>query len=99
MGRCNVAKHAFCNAIDAARRSMKISDIDRLHSAIQDASGFPEPKDREWIRPGIAAGILSLPTIEYRMRDTLFIDADEHTKAKSSLNDDSQWFNALRKRK
>jgi len=56
-----------------------------------------EPKDREWIRAGIEAGILSLPTIEYRMRETLFIDVDEHRKAKDSLRDDTEWFKALRK--
>lgn len=56
-----------------------------------------EPKDREWIRAGIEAGILSLPTIEYRMRETLFIDVDEYRKAKDSLRDDTEWFKALRK--
>ena len=58
-----------------------------------------EPKDREWIRAGIEAGILSLPTIEYRMQKTLFIDDEEHAKAKMSLKDDARWFNALRRLK
>ncbi len=31
-----------------------------------------EPKDREWIRACIETGILSLPTIEYRLRETRF---------------------------
>ena len=56
-----------------------------------------EPKDREWIRAGIEAGILSLPTIEYRMRETLFIDEHEHGKAKISLSEDTKWFKTLRK--
>ena len=56
-----------------------------------------EPKDREWIRAGIEAGILSLPTIEYRMRETLFIDDIEHKKARVSVDEDTQWFNKLRK--
>lgn len=55
-----------------------------------------EPKDREWIRAGIEAGILSLPTIEYRMRETLFIDDDEHRKAKASVREDTLWFQSLR---
>ena len=55
-----------------------------------------EPKDREWIRAGIEAGILSLPTIEYRMRETLFIDDIEHRKAKASLSEDTDWFKGLR---
>ena len=58
-----------------------------------------EPKDREWIRAGIEAGILSLPTIEYRMRETLFIDDSEHRKAKASVKEDSLWFKALRHRR
>ena len=56
-----------------------------------------EPKDREWIRAGIEAGILSLPTIEYRMRETVFIDDIEHRKARASVDEDTQWFNKLRK--
>ena len=56
-----------------------------------------EPKDREWIRAGIEAGILSLPAIEYRMRETLFIDDVEHRKARVSVDEDTQWFNKLRK--
>lgn len=55
-----------------------------------------EPKDKEWIRAGIEAGILSLPTIAYRMRETLFIDDDEQRKAKASLEEDTAWFKALR---
>ena len=55
-----------------------------------------EPKDREWIRAGIEAGILSLPTIEYRMRETRFYDDEEHGKAKASLAQDTAWFQTLR---
>ena len=55
-----------------------------------------EPKDREWIRAGIEAGLLSLPTIEYRMRETLFMDTNEHAKAKASVQEDLAWFQNLR---
>jgi hypothetical protein len=55
-----------------------------------------EMKDREWIRAGIEAGILSLPTIEYRMRETLFLDDDERRKADASFAEDQRWFQALR---
>jgi hypothetical protein len=58
-----------------------------------------EPKDREWIRAGIQAGVLSLPTIEYRMRETLFIDDDEQRRAKAALAQDTLWFNRLRRGK
>ena len=57
-----------------------------------------EPKDRQWIRAGIEAGILSLPTIEYRMRETLFLDDEEQQKAKTSLVEDKLWFESLRAR-
>ncbi len=50
----------------------------------------------EWIRAGIEAGILSLPTIEYRMRETLFIDDDEQRKAKAAVMQDKLWFQSLR---
>jgi len=55
-----------------------------------------EPKDREWIRSGIECGVLSLPTIEYRMRETHFFDDDEHRKAKASVLEDKAWFESLR---
>lgn len=56
-----------------------------------------EPKDSEWIRAGIEAGLLSLPTIDYRMRETSFFDADEQRKALAALHADKVWFKALRK--
>ncbi len=57
-----------------------------------------EPKDREWIRAGIEAGILSLPTIEYRMRETRFMDDAERAMAKTSGAEDKVWFQGLRGR-
>ena len=44
----------------------------------------------------IEAGILSLQTIEYRMRDTRFLDDVEHGMAKASVAEDRLWFQALR---
>ena len=57
-----------------------------------------EPKDREWIRAGIEAGLLSLPMIEYRMHETLFMDDAEQRQAKASLAEDKLWFESLRAR-
>jgi hypothetical protein len=57
-----------------------------------------ESKDRQWIRAGIEAGILSLPMIEFRMRETLFIDDDEQRKARASLREDKLWFESFRVR-
>ena len=47
-------------------------------------------------RAGIEAGILSLPTIEYRMRETRFMDDAEHAMAKASVAEDRLWFQELR---
>ncbi len=55
-----------------------------------------EPKDREWVSAGLRSGILSLPTIEYRMRETLFLDAEEQQKAARSLAEDRAWLEAQR---
>jgi len=55
-----------------------------------------EPKDREWIRAGMEAGILSLPVIEYRVRETRFLDSGEEGMAKAAIAEDRVWFQALR---
>ena len=55
-----------------------------------------EPKDREWVSAGLQSGILSLPTIEYRMRETLFLYAEEQQKAYQSLAEDRAWLEARR---
>lgn len=49
-----------------------------------------EPRDREWIRAGLAAGILSMPTIQYRMRETI-METDERVRAKASIAEDEQY--------
>ena len=49
-----------------------------------------EPRDREWIRAGLEANILSLPTIEYRLRETI-IETDERQLAKQSIKEDRAW--------
>ena len=54
-----------------------------------------DPKDRTWIREGLAASILSGATIEYRFRTTAFLDQAEHDRAKAALAEDLAW---LRKR-
>lgn len=47
-----------------------------------------EPRDREWLRAGIAAGILSPATIEYRMRETSFLDDQEKKRAHEAFRED-----------
>ena len=47
-----------------------------------------EPRDREWIHAGFAAGLLSVPIIESRLRDTVFLDDQEGMRARSAFTED-----------
>lgn len=49
-----------------------------------------DPRDREWIRAGLQAGILSMPTIEYRLPQASMI-AEEQVVAKRSIDEDKRW--------
>lgn len=50
-----------------------------------------EPKDRDWIRSGLAASILSLATIEYRLRVTVFLDRAERERVERAIGEDRAW--------
>ncbi len=50
-----------------------------------------EERDREWIRAGLLADILSLPTIEYRFRETIMTEPGESKRAKQALEEDRVW--------
>lgn len=50
-----------------------------------------EPRDREWIRAGLEAGLLSAPILESRFRDTSFLDDAERQRAKRLLAEDLAW--------
>jgi len=54
-----------------------------------------EPKDRQWIREGLRQSILSLATIEYRFRETPFLDREEHARAKALLQEDRSWLESI----
>jgi hypothetical protein len=58
-----------------------------------------EPRDREWIRAGLAGGILSLAIVEARFRETPFLDAAESGRAHKALAEDRAWLRAQRPRK
>jgi hypothetical protein len=45
-------------------------------------------RDREWIRAGLEAGLLSAPIIESRFRQTAFFDEAERERAFSALAED-----------
>ncbi|MDP2826536.1 MAG: hypothetical protein Q8O52_28105 [Sulfuritalea sp.] len=51
-----------------------------------------EPRDREWIRAGIAASILSLATIRYRFSMVVFLDLVEQEGARAHLAEDEAWW-------
>ena len=48
-----------------------------------------EPRDREWIQAGLAAGLLSAPVIESRFRDTTFFDQRERDVALGAFSQDT----------
>ena len=50
-----------------------------------------EPRDREWIRAGLEAAILSLPIIESRFSRTTFFDTSESDRARKALEEDRKW--------
>ncbi|OGA03215.1 MAG: hypothetical protein A3I00_08885 [Betaproteobacteria bacterium RIFCSPLOWO2_02_FULL_64_12] len=47
-----------------------------------------EPRDREWLQAGLAAGLLSAPIIESRLRDTEFLDGGEQRRALDAFAED-----------
>ena len=47
-----------------------------------------EPRDRAWLQAGLAAGLLSAPIIESRLRDTTFFDDEEHQRACGAFAED-----------
>ncbi|MSQ50443.1 MAG: hypothetical protein EXR28_01010 [Betaproteobacteria bacterium] len=47
-----------------------------------------EPRDREWIQAGFAAGLLSKPTIESRLGETVFLYDEERERARRAFAED-----------
>ena len=50
-----------------------------------------EPRDREWIRAGLAGRILTFAIIEKRFGETAFLDASEAERARTALTEDRTW--------
>lgn len=48
-------------------------------------------RDREWLRAGLSAGLLSVPIIESRFRQTRFLDDAESRRARGLLREDEVW--------
>jgi hypothetical protein len=57
-----------------------------------------EPRDREWIRPGLRAGVLSLAILDARFARTTFLDAAESARAHEALEQDRRWLRTKRTR-
>jgi hypothetical protein len=58
-----------------------------------------EPRDREWIRAGLAAGIVSLAKVKARFARTDFLDEAESRRAREALEQDRAWFSERKRRK
>jgi hypothetical protein len=56
-----------------------------------------EPRDREWIRAGLAAGILAPAIIESRLKKTDFLDVDEQERANRAFAEDRARSNPVAK--
>jgi hypothetical protein len=50
-----------------------------------------EERDRRWIRAGLKASILSLATLEYRFRETDFLDDAERERVRGAIGEDRAW--------
>lgn len=48
-----------------------------------------EPRDREWLQAGLAAGLLSAPVIASRFRETIFLDDEERQRALWAFAEDT----------
>lgn len=58
-----------------------------------------EPRDRDWLRPGLEAGVLSLATIQARFAQTTFFDGAEDARARKALDEDRTWLTRTRARR
>jgi hypothetical protein len=61
------------------------------HDAAVSKYARMEPRDREWIRPGLRARLISLTTLVVRFEQTAFADADEAARAREALAEDRRW--------
>ena len=55
-----------------------------------------ERRDQRWIRAGAANGLVSLPTVNARLKDTLFVDAEEERAVRARIEADRVWFEAIK---
>lgn len=81
--------------IGVERDKLRAWFLDPVDTAISKyARG--EPRDQRWIRAGIAAGIVSLPLVQQRLKTTRFLDDAEQSRAFALVEADQRWFESLR---
>lgn len=56
------------------------------HDAAISKYSRGDAKDLQWIRAGIDAGILSVPTLEYRCRETVFDNGAEADRVRAAID-------------
>jgi hypothetical protein len=61
------------------------------HDAAISKYARGEPRDIEWIRSGLSAGILSMPMLTHLFAKTRFLDEDEGNAARQRLTSDEAW--------
>ncbi|HZR37935.1 MAG TPA: DUF6036 family nucleotidyltransferase [Nevskia sp.] len=54
-----------------------------------------EPRDRRWIRAGLAAGLISMPKVQARLGKTSFLDQSEEAAAQQRIEEDARWLHEL----
>ncbi len=72
--------------IDHALPSGTLLRFIEPHDAAISKYSRGEAKDLQWIRAGIDAGILSVPTLEYRCRETVFDSAAEAERVRAAID-------------
>lgn len=51
-----------------------------------------EPRDRQWIRAGLRASVVSMPIVRSRLHSMEFFDQHEADKARQLIDEDEAWF-------
>ena len=55
-----------------------------------------ERRDQRWIRSGALNGLVSLLTVNSRLKNTLFVDAEEEQAVRARIEADRIWFETIK---
>ena len=67
------------------RRGIAVHFLDPNDAAVSKLARA-EPRDLRWVRAGLKAGLVSLPTVRLRVRSTEFLDVQEQTAVREALD-------------